>query len=94
MLGCCFYNLTWASLVQGFKAVNGVEGRMYWSRPDVARAHGSSSWPQRCAPRGSLTTNQAVGKAVTPEGAAMSPLDHDSKPSCHALHRRAIYFAK
>ncbi|CAL5228913.1 g12135 [Coccomyxa viridis] len=62
----------------GFKAVSGVEGRMYWSRPDVARAHGATNWPQRCAPRGTLTPIPTAAKAVAPEGAAASPDDEDS----------------
>lgn len=56
---------------------------MYWSRPDVARAHGATNWPQKCAPRGNLLANQVVGKVVTPEGAAALPVDHDSEP--HAM---------
>ena len=53
---------------------------MYWSRPDVARAHGASNWPQRCAPRGTLNAIPTAAKAVAPEGAAAAPEDPDSEP--------------
>ena len=60
---------TQRSDVQGFRPVSGHEGRTYWSRPDVARAHGASSWPTK-APRAG-PASQALGReaAATPPAA-------------------------
>lgn len=66
-----FSNLT---TVQGFRPVNKTEGRIYWSRPDVARAHGKTSWPSRGPPRGG--SGAAVEEAGAPgaqETAASNP---------------------
>ena len=65
-------------LVQGFKAASGVEGRTYWSRPDVARAHGATSWPLRSAPKGTLAAKKAFD--AKEQGAADPPEDSDSEP--------------
>ena len=66
--------LTAGNAVQGFKPVNKTEGRIYLSRPDVARAHGKTSWPSRGPPRGGW--GAAVKEACTPgaqETAASNP---------------------
>ena len=51
------------SNVQGFMPASGHEARTYWSRPDVARAHGASSWPTK-APRAG-PASQASGRDTT-----------------------------
>ena len=88
------YVLTAGNAVQGFRPVDMTEGRSYWSRPDVARAHGKTSWPSRGPPRGGW--GAAVREAVTPgaqEIAASSPGAQEAIAEARAINARATLTA-